>query len=102
MLTEVGCQEQTELLTNGKEVCFTTFEQMRYGDFAEYANSKDQWRLDTTACEDKFWNSSPRSTKYAINNELSLFGDDVKLWNLNGFDRNDSKIHETAYYRSVI
>lgn len=37
MLKEVGCQEQTKLLTNGKEVCFTTFEQMRYGDFVEYA-----------------------------------------------------------------
>lgn len=102
MLKKVGTQSQTELSTNGKEVFYTSFEQTKYSNFEEYANCKDQWMLDTNALEDKFWDSSPSETKYAINNELSLFGDDVQLWNLNQFDRNHSNIHETTYYRSVI
>lgn len=74
---------------------------MCFKDFHDYATSKDLWRLKDEEFEDKFWQSKPTVLKYSVNNEASLFGDDVELWNLNKFNSTHSNIHTSKYYREV-
>lgn len=90
------------LANGGMEVVFEKFEEMTYAKYVAYAK---KFILDGKSfedIEDNFWDMKPTTAKYAINNEISLFGDDVKLWNLSRFTNAESNLHASPYYRSVI
>lgn len=43
--------------------------------------------------ENLYWKNIKKKRKYASNNEMSLFGDDVQHWNLDRFTSKESNIH---------
>lgn len=43
--------------------------------------------------EDVFWAEIAKDSVYSLNNNFSLFGDTVKIWNLNQFTKDQSIIH---------
>lgn len=72
-----------------------------YKQFVNYAGSV---KLDDNSNpEDIFWDGRPKKNniQYAINNNISLFGDDVIIWNLNKFTNAESKIHGSPTERKV-
>lgn len=104
VLKEVGSLNCESLLLGGKEVFYTEFDQMSYRDFMAYSTEKEKVYIDKSLeeLEDIFWKSEiAKPKKYAINNEMSLFGDDVDIWNLSKFTNFQSNIHATHYYRNV-
>lgn len=102
VLEKVHTQKCSALLLGAKQVFFGDEEVSKsYAQFAEDAFARDD---DATVAEieDAFWSKGieePR--KYSIENELSLFGDDVMTWNLNTFTSNQSNIHAAPYFRDV-
>lgn len=55
---------------------------------------------DFSKVEDDFWNDKIKEEKiYSINNSVSLFGDEVKVWNLDKFTKDDSCIHSKPSHR---
>lgn len=55
---------------------------------------------DVERTEDMFWSQmNIESREYAMDNELSLFGDDVAAWNLDKFTKDESSIHTKPSHR---
>lgn len=79
-------------------------EQIAYNDYAAYSTKRQKAYANKTLeeIEDIFWRSGiSKSRKYAIDNEITLFGDDVEMWNLSKLTNEHSNIHTTTYYRNV-
>lgn len=104
ILKEVGTQVRQNLLLGGQEVFFNKFEEIPFAEFAKNSTAKDSAFSDKPLedMEDTFWDSGINDLrKYAVNVDLSLFSDNVDIWNLNKFTNVESNIHATPYYRSV-
>lgn len=71
-------------------------------DFSDAFEKKRH--LDTKSMdeiEDFFWETISKKRAYSLDNELSLFPDDVLVWNLNQFTDAQSNIHTTPYRKKV-
>lgn len=84
-------------------------ESMTYGDFIKAANEKQNAFFGDSEpsideIEDLYWNVMCSEEKlYAQNNQISLFGENVKIWNLDKFTNKESIIHSdvTHHYDTV-
>lgn len=71
---------------------------MPYGEFiklveAETKNYFDGRKLSIEEIENIYWQNITNDRHYAIDNELSLFGEDTITWNLDRFTDVESNIH---------
>lgn len=93
---------------NEETLChFVSFENKRkvkYEDFRNSAMAKDVDYVSWKKCEEEYWrqiddrilDSSLDSPLYAIDNRMTLFPKDQKLWNLNAFTNEESIIHNVS------
>lgn len=90
VLEHVFMQTRSELSHGGWEIINTEMESMTYRD---YVTANDTKFFD----EDRFWASDAplRKNMHSIDNNLSLFGNDVQLCNLSKLTKTHSNIHET-------
>lgn len=87
--------------------CFDVFTgnvcEMKYGEFKTLAqNSTKIQPTNVEEVERLFWeniSSTAQKKTYSINNSISLFGDETKVWNLNNFTRDESIIHSKPSHR---
>lgn len=92
VLEHVYMQTRSKLPHGGWEIEDTKMESMTYRDYVQSAKANESEFFD----EDSFWNDTPsRKNMYSINNNLSLFGDNVQLWNLSKLTKTHSNIHGT-------
>lgn len=85
-------------------------------EFSSMASQKQNYYFgDSTPsieeAEDRHWGEVGKSSirSYAMNNDISLFGDDCHVWNLNKFTSYESMIHykethenyHVSFYRSI-
>lgn len=83
------------------DVSFDEYREMTHGEFKTLAESKateiNFENIDKA--EDVFWNQVTKQRIYAINNPISLFGDETKVWNLDKFTKDESCIHSKPSHR---
>lgn len=80
---------------------------MKYEDFRNSAMAKDVDYVSLKKCEEEYWrqiddrifDSSLDSPLYAIDNRMTLFPKDHKLWNLNEFTKEESIIHNVSFLK---
>lgn len=80
------------------------YEQATFSQFIAESEGKERVLLKKTVqeIEDVFWAKIETEEKsYAMNNEISLFGNDVALWNLDRFTRAESNIHSSAPHQTL-
>lgn len=87
-----------KLSEGGMEISYTKRPKMTFADFVQLANSSKQNFGDgpdsIKKAEDMHWSSACLSSKmYAMNNNISLFSDEVSIWNLDSFTLRESSIH---------
>lgn len=79
---------------------------MPYGEFEAMAIQKgfELFEMSIDEIEEAHWAKICTEKKYAISNNLSLFDDRVKLWNLNSFTKAESNIHwaRPHYYQDNV
>lgn len=99
-MLHVECQSTSKLQLGGFNLTTNEIESMSYNEYVNYANgemnkyfSDHQPSIDEI--ENLYWKKILSGTKYANNNDMSLFGDDVYVWNLNRFTSKESNIHST-------
>ncbi|XP_055312027.1 probable lysine-specific demethylase 4A [Sitodiplosis mosellana] len=93
MLENVYSQRHDKLQHGGYEIINTKLDPMTYSHYVQLATANE-----CEINEDKFWEnvaSKSSSNLYAIDNDISLFGDDVSLWNLSKLTKTHSNIHGT-------
>lgn len=85
-----------EKLLGGAISISTDSSQMTYAKFVEISKEKEEKLsgLSMEEIEDTHWRQICSERKYAINNNISLFGD-VKIWNLDKLTKTESNIHST-------
>lgn len=98
-------QKSHKLMLGGFEVAPSTETSMTYRDFAQISQQKDEEfsSLSIEQIEDMVWEKMEdyeMNKSYAINNEISLFGDDTCVWNLDRFTKSESNIHTTKTHHS--
>ncbi|XP_055306843.1 lysine-specific demethylase 4D-like [Sitodiplosis mosellana] len=83
-----------EDLSGGAFSVSTDSTQMTYSEFEEWAMFAEAnlSGLTIEEIEDQHWANMHLERKYAINNEISLFGD-VQVWNLDELTKNESNLH---------
>lgn len=74
--------------------------EMRFEEFEETSKQKENelFGLNGMSIDDienMHWSQICTERKYSINNNMSLFGDCVKIWNINKFTKSESNIHAT-------
>lgn len=80
---------------------------MSYGEYVELSNAKAQSlfggrELCIEDIEEMFWEKISTDEKYyAIDNQLSLFGEETKIWNLDQFTSAQSNIHWEKTHHEV-
>lgn len=57
--------------------------------------------LNVDEAEDAFWGQVTKERIYAINNSISLFGDETLIWNLDTFTSDESSIHTKPSHRHL-
>lgn len=82
--------------------CFDVFNsnscEMTHGEFKALSSSSEI-DFDIETFEDTFWRQVTEERIYAINNPITLFGDGTKVWNLDKFTKDESKIHSKPSHR---
>lgn len=79
------------------EIFSENHESMTYRDFIKQESEKEE-DLPIEDIENRFW-TDKHKTKYALYNDISLFGNGCKTWNLNEFTQEQSIIHaEQPHY----
>lgn len=86
VLSTVVNQSANNLLLGGLYLT-TDHSTMPYGEFEAMAiqQGSELCEMSIDEIEEAHWAKICTKRKYAISNNLSLFGDCVKLWNLNSF-----------------
>ena len=89
VVTQVG-----EDLSGGAFSVTTESTEMTYSDFEKYAVAAEEDLSDMTfqQIEGQHWSNMHIERKYAINNEISLFGN-VVLWNLDTLTSKEPNLH---------
>lgn len=81
------------------ELPFDDVQSMSYGEFVELSNAKAQSffgdrELSIEDIGEIYWEKICTDEKYyAIDNRISLFGEETKIWNLDQFTSAQSNIH---------
>ena len=109
MFEEIYEQRGEELTKGGFNLNVDKYRNMTSAEFAKVAREKHLAyygdRIPTIAeAEDLHWSELCKSSKlYAMNNSMSLFGDDCQVWNLDRFTSYESLIHydETHHKQQV-
>lgn len=91
--------QKAEKLTGGASRLSMDSTTMAYAEFEHLSKQKEIELFGPTGVsiqqiEDLHWAKNCTDQRlYAINNNLSLFGDDVLMWNLDRFTKHESIIH---------
>lgn len=97
-LNTVVKQSADELKSGIFDLFTNDVKKMPYGEFiklveAETKNYFDGRKLSIEEIENIYWQNITNDRHYAIDNELSLFGEDTITWNLDRFTDVESNIH---------
>lgn len=87
-------QTREQLCLGASEVVNEKKYPMSYVDYANMVK-KNESELIETELENSFWADDKNKILYSIDNSLSLFGENVLLWNLNNLTNVHSNIHGT-------
>lgn len=80
---------------------------MAYSEFEELSKQQEcelgLANMSIDEIEKLHWAQIQTEKKYSISNSISLFGNDVMLWNLNKFTKIESNLHLTKpHYESNV
>lgn len=78
---------------------------MPYSAFEELSKREENElglsQLSVDEIEKLYWDRICLQRKYAINNNMSLFGDNTTIWNLDKFTNAESNIHSTQTHHEL-
>lgn len=98
-------QKCSKFLKGGYNLTNELTEEVTYKQFKDFCKTFEKKRdLDKKSMEeieDIFWKTISKKRAYSLDNELSLFPDDVLVWNLNQFTQVQSNIHTTPCRKKV-
>lgn len=105
-LTNVVNQKNSKLSLGAYEICHENKNTMAYSDFLDTNKNSDEiFKNSTEEIENKFWATLAEGKEdqalYSIDNELSLFGNASKIWNLNKLTNSDSNIHNNPKKKGI-
>lgn len=106
-LTTVISQKAKKLLLGGFDLAFSKKPtSMLYAKYSKLSiareNRHDIGNMSLANIEDMHWKTICESAKlYALNNQMSLFGENVQIWNLDRFTKSHSSIHGTQPHKKM-
>lgn len=71
---------------------------MNLSNFKNLTKNKTLKNKNIREIENEFWKTIDQTKMYSLNNEVSLFNDELKSWNLNKFTNMHSNIHGTTIH----
>lgn len=108
MLTTILKQKATKLKHGGFDLSLDPSKPlaMTFGEYAKMSVSNEKkWfgkNRSLANIEDQHWLKLCKTNKlYAMNNQISLFGDDVTTWNLDRFTKAESNIHGNQTHHTL-
>lgn len=99
VLSSITIQKPSKLKHGGFDIGFDKLETMTYANYVKECKEMEAklcggQKLTVEQIEDLHWSKLCKvKKKYAINNDKSLFGEDVSIWNLDKFTSKESTIH---------
>lgn len=106
VLRKIITQKPQKLLYGGIDLGIDFQSSVTYKEFRQSAMKRQHLLLrgrqfDVDICEKKDWKTmSKNKVVYSEDNDSSLFGDDVKLWNLIKFTKAQSNIHDIQVHHN--
>lgn len=94
-------QKIKKLPNGGYELSNNKVGNVTYKEYKMEATEKGHHLESISEIEDAFWQNILKSKTYSFENEISLFGDDVVIWNLGKFTNRESNIHASPYQAKV-
>lgn len=107
ILSSIVKQKPKKLALGGFDLLPSAFKLMSFENFVKFSEQKKKKLFGTRSLsieeiENLHWEKLCSVEKcYSLNNSMSLFGDDVNVWNLDRFTKSESNIHGSQTHHTL-